>query len=107
MKKTYNGRFDSPEEPKGGMGWIIGGLVMIPIWPTVVCLALSIGCFIKGGRLESERRMYKRFHEFCAVIGMRERVSIRELAKVSHMGKDDTRRYLQRRDMCGSFYIVR
>ncbi|MBQ8506371.1 MAG: 5-bromo-4-chloroindolyl phosphate hydrolysis family protein [Clostridia bacterium] len=96
MSRTYNGRFESPDEPQSGLKWIIGGLVMIPIWPTIFGIPLSIGCFIKGGRMAAKRRMYQRFHEFCAVIGMRERVPVRELAKVSHMGKDDALRYLQR-----------
>lgn len=96
MNKTYNGRFDSPEEPKSGMKWIVIGLALIPMWPAVVGIALSVGCFVKGGRMESRRNMYRRFHEYCAVIGMRERVPIRELAKVSGMGKNETRKYLQR-----------
>lgn len=103
MNKTYNGRFDSPKEPKGGMKHILVGLVLIPTWPTLFTIAVSIGCFIKGGSMAAERRMYRRFHEFCAVIGMRDRISVRELAKVSHMGKDDTRRYLQRMIASGYF----
>ena len=103
MSKTYNGRFESPEEPKSGLKWIIGGLAMIPLWPTAVFIALSIGCFVKGGRMASERRMYKRFHELCAVIGMRERVPVRELAKVSDMSKGDMLKYLQRMIAAGYF----
>lgn len=103
MNKTYNGRFDSPEEPKSGMKQILIGLALIPTWPTMFTIAVSIGCFIKGGSMAAERRMYRRFHEFCAVIGMRDHISVRELAKVSHMGKDETRRYLQRMIAAGYF----
>lgn len=103
MNKTYNGRFESPEEPKSGMKWIIGGLCMIPLWPTAVFIAISIGCFVKGGRMESERRMYHRFHELCAVIGMRERVPVRELAKISGMSRGDMLKCLQKMIAAGYF----
>lgn len=103
MNKTYNGRFDSPEEPKSGMKHILVGLALIPTWPAMFTIVVSIGCFIKGGSMAAERRMYRRFHEFCAVIGMRDRISVRELAKVSDLGKDGTRRYLQRMIAAGYF----
>ncbi len=103
MNRTYNGRFESPEEPPSGLKWIVIGMALIPVWPTAVGIALSIGCFVKGGRMASERRMYRRFHELCAVIGMRERVSVRELAKVSDTGKGDMRKYLQRMIAAGYF----
>ena len=32
MAKTYNGRFASPPEPPSGSKWLVGGLVMIPMW---------------------------------------------------------------------------
>ena len=96
MNKTYNGRFDSPEEPKGGTGWIIAGLALIPTWPSVVMIAASIGCFIKGGKMNRKRKMYERFHELCAVIGMREHVPVKELAKISDMSKSDMLKSLQR-----------
>ena len=96
MNKTYNGRFDSPEKPKGGTGWIIAGLALIPTWPSVFMIAASIGCFIKGGKMNQKRKMYERFHELCAVIGMREHVPVKELAKVSDMSKSDMLKYLQR-----------
>lgn len=107
MTKTYNGRFSSPEEPKGGGKWIAVGCMMIPLWsiPLVgmVTLAGSVCCFVKGGKMGGQRRMYRRFHELCAVIGMRTRVSIRELAKVCEMGKNDMRKYLQRMIAAGYF----
>lgn len=107
MTKTYNGRFSSPEEPKGGGKWIAVGCMMIPLWsiPLVgmATLAGSVCCFVKGGKMSGQRRMYRRFHELCAVIGMRTRVSIRELAKVCEMGKNDMRKYLQRMIAAGYF----
>lgn len=100
MATTYNGRFYSPAEPRGGGKWIVGGLVMIPLWSLplvgVAALAGSVCCFVKGGKMNAEKRMYQRFHEFCAVIGMRERISFRELMKASGMTKTDLRQYLQK-----------
>lgn len=101
--KTYNGRFDSPEEPQSGMRDILVGLALIPTWPCMFTIVVSIGLFIKGGSKAAERRMYRRFHELCAVIGMRDRVSVRELAKVSNMTRSDTMRYLQRMIARGYF----
>jgi len=100
MAKTYNGRFPSPPEPPSGSKWLIGGLLMIPLWsiPVVgkVILVGSICCFVKSGKMNDKRRMYKRFHEMCAVIGMRDRVPVRELSKITEMGKNEMRRYLQK-----------
>lgn len=101
--KTYNGRFDSPEEPQGGMRDILIALALIPTWPTMFTIVVSVGLFIKGGSKIAERRMYIRFHELCAVIGMRDRVPVRELAKVSRMTRTDTTRYLQRMIAQGYF----
>lgn len=107
MNKTYNGRFPSPPEPKGGGKWLVGGLLMIPFWSIpalgVGVLAGSICCFVKAGKLGEERRMYRRFHEYCAVIGMRTRVPFRELAKVSDMSKSEVRQYLQKMIARGYF----
>lgn len=103
MNKTYNGRFESPAEPKSGSGWIIAGLVMIPFWSTVIFIPISIYCFIKGGKMNEERRLYQRFHELCTVIGMRERVPVKELAKVSGMSKGDMRKKLQKMLAAGYF----
>lgn len=107
MGRTYNGRFFSPEEPKSGTKWLVAGLVMIPLWSMPVLgvgvLAGSVCCFVKAGRMNSERRMYRRFHEFCAVIGMRQRVSFKELAKVGEVSKGDVRQYLQRMIAKGYF----
>ena len=100
MAKTYNGRFSSPPEPPSGSKWIVGGCVAIPLWsiPIVGKLVMvgSICCFVKGGKMNSERKMYRRFHEMSTVIGMRTRVPIRELAKLAEMGKGEMRKYLQK-----------
>lgn len=107
MARTYNGRFESLPEPKGGGKWIAAGCVMIPLWSMplvgVFLLAGSVCCFVKGGRMSAEKRMYRRFHECCAVIGRRTRVSIKELAKANEMGKNDMRKYLQRMIAAGYF----
>ena len=99
MTRTYNGRFASPPEPRSGSKWIVGGLLMIPLWSIpglgLAVLAGSVCCFVKGGKMNRERGMYRRFHEMCAVIGMRTRVPVRELAKQAEMGKGDMRKYLQ------------
>lgn len=100
MSRTYNGRFPSPPEPPSGAKWLVGGLLMIPAWSIPLVgmgvLAGSVCCFVKAGKMGSRRRMHRRFHEMCAVIGMRERVSIRELAKVGEMSKNEMRQYLQK-----------
>lgn len=107
MSRTYNGRFSSPPEPSGGGKWIVGGLLMIPLWSIPVVgmgvLAGSVCCFVKGGRMNDERKMHRRFHEMCAVIGMRTRVPVRELAKIAEMGKGEMRKYLQKMIARGYF----
>lgn len=107
MYRTYNGRFASPPEPKSGSKWLVGGLLMIPFWSLpmmgVGVLAGSICCFVKAGKMNGEKKMYRRFHEYCAVIGMRTRVPFRELAKVSEMSKNEVRQYLQKMIAKGYF----
>lgn len=107
MGTSYNGRFQVPDEPKGGGKWIAIGCAMIPLWSMpvfgVAVLAGSVGCFVKGGKMASQKKMYRRFHECCAVIGRRTRVSIRELAKINNMNKNDMRKYLQRMIAAGYF----
>ena len=99
MGRTYNGRFFSPEEPKSGTGALIGGLVMIPLWSIPVAgiafLAASIGCFIKCGKRGAERRLIRRFHECCTVIGLRQHVPVKELAKAVELSANDMRKQLQ------------
>lgn len=107
MSRTYNGRFPSPPEPPSGGKWIVGGLLMIPLWSIPFAgmgvLAGSICCFVKGGKMNDERKMHRRFHEMCAVIGMRTRVPVRELAKLAEMGKGEMRKYLQKMIARGYF----
>lgn len=107
MYRTYNGRFPSPPEPKSGSKWLVGGLLMIPLWSLpmlgVGVLAGSICCFVKAGKMNSERKMHRRFHEYCAVIGMRTRIPFRELAKISEMSKNEMRQYLQKMIARGYF----
>ena len=99
MGRTYNGRFFSPEEPKGGTGSLVSGLVMIPLWSIPVVgigfLAASIGCFIKCGKRSAERRLIRRFHECCTVIGLRQHVSVKELAKAVELSAGEMRKQLQ------------
>ena len=107
MNRTYNGRFTCPPEPKGGGKWVVGGLLMIPFWSIPVVgmgvLAGSICCFVKGEKMNAERRMHRRFNEYCAIIGMRTRVPLKELAKVSEMGRSEVRQYLQKMIAKGYF----
>ena len=99
MGRTYNGRFFSPEEPKSGTGSLISGLVLIPFWSIPVAgiafLAASIGCFIKCGKRSAERRLIRRFHECCTVIGLRQHVAVKELAKAVELSANDMRKQLQ------------
>ena len=99
MGRTYNGRFFSPEEPKSGTGSLISGLVMIPFWSIPVAgiafLAASIGCFIKCGKRSAERRLIRRFHECCTVIGLRQHVPVKDLAKAVELSAGEMRKQLQ------------
>ena len=99
MGRTYNGRFFSPEEPKSGTGALIGGLVMIPLWSIpavgIAFIAASIGCFIKCGKRGAERRLIRRFHECCTVIGLRQYVPVKELAKAVELSAGEMRKQLQ------------
>ena len=99
MGRTYNGRFFSPEEPKSGTGFLIGGLAMIPLWSIpavgIAFLAASVGCFIKCGKRGAERRMVKRFHACCTVIGLRQHVPVRELARTVELSVADMCKQLQ------------
>ena len=103
MARTYNGRFYTPDKPKSGTGWLIGGLCLIPAWPSFFGLIASIWCFVKYGKVQSERKLYNRFHEYCTVIGMRERVPIRELKTVGGGGIADVRKGLQQMIFRGYF----
>ncbi len=105
MARTYNGRFYLPDEPKVGTGWLIGGLLLIPTWPTLITLAVSIGCFIKFGNQVKERNLSRRFHEYCAVIGWRGRVPLKELKQASPSGTGigDVRRDVQQMITRGYF----
>ena len=65
MGRTYNGRFILPEEPKVSAGWLVGGLMMIPTWPSFFTLVASICCFVKYGKQVSERNLHRRFQRYC------------------------------------------
>ena len=103
MARTYNGRFYTPERPKSGNGWLIAGLALIPTWETIIGLVGSIFCFIKYGKLCTENKLYNRFHEYCTVIGMRERVPIKELKTVGGGSIADVRKGLQQMIFRGYF----
>ena len=105
MARTYNGRFYAPKEPKNGIGYLIGGLCLIPAWPSFFGLLVSIYLFVKYGKVQRERNLYNRFNEYCAVIGMRSRVSIKELKSVSGVGTSigDVRKSVQEMVFRGYF----
>ena len=95
MARSYNGRFNGPEEPKKGTKWLLAGLACILLWETGIGIAVSVGCFIAYGKRAKEQKIYKCFNQYCAVIGMRDRVSFKELAKVSEMSAGEARKLLQ------------
>ena len=95
MARSYNGRFNGPEEPKKGTKWLLAGLACILLWETGIGIAVSIGCFIAYGKRAKEEKIYRCFNQYCAVIGMRDRVSFKELAKVSEMSAGEARKLLQ------------
>lgn len=101
MAKTYNGRFSRPAEPKSGLPFLVGGVVLLFAGPVgVLC---SIACFLAYGKREEERELQRRFHEFCAVIGMRSWVPVKELAKISGKSVKKTMRKLQKMIARGYF----
>ena len=100
MARTYNGRFYLPEEPKPATGWLVAGLAFLFVG---IGLPLSIGCFIVYGRKTSERNLVHRFREYCAVIGLRDRVTFRELGKVSSTSMGETQKLLQKMVANGFF----
>ena len=101
MARTYNGRFYAPEDPKPATGWLVAGLLIL----MTGLVPVSIGCFIVYGRKESQRKLIKRFHEYCTVIGMRERVPLKELRTVSGPGTSvtDVRKRVQEMIFKGYF----
>ena len=103
MARTYNGRFHLPEEPKPATGWLVAGLVLLFTGWTGIGLAASIGCFIVYGRKNGERKLVQHFSQYCAVIGMRNRVTFKELSKVSGTSMGDTQKSLQKMVAQGYF----
>ena len=103
MARTYNGRFHLPEEPKPATGWLVAGLILLFTGWSGIGLAASIGCFVAYGRKNEEYKLVHYFREYCAVIGMRNRVSFRELGKVSGTGMGDTQKFLQKMVARGYF----
>ena len=95
MARSYNGRFNGPEEPKKGTKWLLAGLACILLWETGIGIAISVGYFIAYGKRSKEHKIYRCFNQYCAVIGMRDRVSFKELAKVSEMSAGEVRKLLQ------------
>ena len=103
MARTYNGRFLMPEEPKAATGWLVVGLMLIVTWPSGIGLAASIGCFVKYGKTNKERKLVQHFGEYCAVIGLRNRIGFRELGKASSTNMGDTQKLLQKMVARGYF----
>ena len=101
MARIYNGRFHMPEEPKSATGWLVAGLAFL----FVGIVPVSIGCFIVYARKNGERKLVQRFGEYCAVIGRRERVPIKELRTISGPGTSvsDVRKQLQQMIFKGYF----
>ena len=94
MGKTYNGRFDAPKKPDKGGFWLVLGLLLILFghMPGIVLGILSIVKYVKMNR---EYRLYERFFKYCAVIGQRKSVPVRELARASGRSVADARQDLQ------------
>lgn len=105
MAKTYNGRFDSPKPPKRGVGWLIAGIALIAIRPlgTVLSIIGAVACFSAFGKQDKDSKLVERFHQYCGVIGMRERVPVREFTKVDQRPIADVRRDLNQMIAKGYF----
>lgn len=94
MAKTYNGRFNLPKKPETGNGWLVLGIILMVFggFPGVVLGILSL---VKYSKHRKEYKLYERFLECCAVIGMRNRIGIRELSKASGKPVAEQRQELQ------------
>lgn len=93
MKKSYNGRFNIPKKPDSGTGWLVLAVfLMFGGFPGVVLGCLSLYQYYK---CRTKYKLYERFMQYCAVIGMRNRISIRELARSNERSESDMRRDLQ------------
>ena len=105
MVKTYNGRFELPKAPKKGVGWLIAGIVLIVIRPinTVVGIIAALACFSAFGKRDKDSKLVERFHQYCGVIGMRERVPVREFTKVDQRPIAEVRRDLNQMIAKGYF----
>lgn len=105
MAKTYNGRFELPKAPKKGVGWLIAGIVLIVIRPinTVVGIIAALACFSAFGKRDKDSKLVERFHQYCGVIGMRERVPVREFTKVDQRPIAEVRRDLNQMIAKGYF----
>ncbi len=101
MARTYNGRFVRPVEPKSSLPFLLGGVALLFAGP--VGVLGSIACFLVYGKREEERDLQRSFHEFCAVIGMRSWVPVKELAKISGKPVHKTMRKLQKMIARGYF----
>jgi len=94
MAKIYNGRFNVPKEPEAGTLWLVLGIGLI-VFGSMPGLVLGVLSLSKYGKCRKERKLYERFFEYCAVIGMRSRVPVRELARCRETSKGDVRKDLQ------------
>lgn len=105
MARTYNGRFYLPEEPRVHSSLLVVGLALIPTWPSFFTMIASIVCFTKFGRQIKERKLFRCFHEYCAIIAWRGRVSLKELKQASPSGTGigDVRRDVQQMIARGYF----
>ena len=105
MARTYNGRFKRPDDPKNGTKWLVAGLACLALCTAFgpLGLAASVGCFVAYGKRAGEKRIVRRFHEYCAVIGMRTRVGVKELAKIGDHSKGEVRQQLQQMIARGYF----
>lgn len=101
MAKTYNGRFNVPKKPDGGTGWLVLGVVLM--FGGAPGIALGCLSLYKYKKCRSEYKLYERFLEYCAIIGMKSRVSIRDLAKAQERSVSDVRRDLNRMIAKGYF----
>ena len=98
MAKTYNGRFDMPTRGRGGILWLIGGILLFFVHPV-----LSVPCFVMFGRNNKKKRLADRFHLYCGVIGQRGVVPVREFRKVDQRGIMQVRADLNRMISRGYF----
>ena len=100
MSKTYFGRFKVKREPGKGVLWLLLGILfevcwVVPVAGWIVGLLGGI-FFIFFGMVKKRRHLFERFLQYGAVVGIRERIPMEELAQARRGNVNGTREEISR-----------